>query len=111
VLLPTEYRESPHRVRSHVTCPGNVYRKTQSPINIKKEICQIKEWKHMIKDTLHAVSELKRSIPRPSSEVPNNNSNQEESVMMKLVHEGGVPLILYLLSKAIMSEINFPDNV
>jgi len=30
---------------------------------------------------------------------------------MKLACEGGVPLISYLLSKAITDEINFPDNV
>jgi len=90
VPSPTEYREHPHRVRSHVTHPGNVYRETRSPIDIEKEICQIKGWKHMIRDTSRAISESKRSISRPSSEVSNDNSNQEESIIMKLAHEGGV---------------------
>jgi len=31
--------------------------------------------------------------------------------MMKLACEGGVLLISYLLSKAIIDEINLPDNV
>jgi len=65
----------------------------------------------MIRDTSRAISESKRSIPRPSSEVPNDDSNQEESTMMKLAREGGVPLISYLLSKAITDEINLSDNI
>jgi len=65
----------------------------------------------MIRNTSHAISESKRSILRPSSEVPNDDSNQEESTMMKLARERGVPLISYLFSKAITDEINLPDNV
>ena len=42
VLLPIEYRKCPCRVKSYIICPGNVYRKTQSPTDIEKEICQIK---------------------------------------------------------------------
>jgi len=38
VPSPTEYRECPRRVRSHVTHPGNVYGETRSPIDIEKEI-------------------------------------------------------------------------
>ena len=107
----TIYRERPHRVRSHVTHPGNVYGETQSPIDIEKEIHQIKGWKHIIRDTSRAISESKRSIPRPSSEVPNDDSNQEESTIMKLACKGRVLLISYLLSKAIIDEINLPGNV
>ena len=42
----------------------------------------------MIRNTLHVVSESKKSISRPSSEVPNDNSNQEESAIMKLTMKG-----------------------
>jgi len=111
VLPPTEYRECPHRVKSHVTCPSNVYEETQSPTNIEKEICQIKGWKHMIRDTLCVVSESKRSIPGPSSEVPNDDYNQKELAMMKLAHEREVLLISYLFLKAIIDKVNLPDNV
>jgi len=65
----------------------------------------------MIRDTSRAILESKRSIPRPSSEVSNDDSNQEESTMIKLACEEGVLLISYLLSKAITDEINLLDNV
>jgi len=65
----------------------------------------------MIRDTSRAILESKRSIPRPSSEIPNDDFNQEESTMIKLACEEGVPLISYLLSKVITDEINLLDNV
>jgi len=65
----------------------------------------------MIRDTLCVVSESKRSIPEPSSEVPNDDYNQKELAMMKLAHEGEVLLISYLLLKAIIDKVNLLDNI
>ena len=111
------------RERTTVQRPGNVYGESRPPVDIQRDADNLRSWKRTVGLTPGSSSSRPREesndeqVPGPSSSntasknklapvvrnrVRVNDLNiPREAVIAKLCQEGGVPMIHYLVSKAI----------
>ncbi|KAJ8507855.1 hypothetical protein ONZ45_g9806 [Pleurotus djamor] len=108
--------------------PGNVFGEKRSPLDIVKDTARSRYWREQIGDKEPGSSRLRNRVkPRPR-DIPEPTDNQEsgstpnadlepetqldndEMEVDRMIREGGVELINFLLSKAVHSS-NAIDNI
>ena len=100
--------------------PDNVYGDNRTPTDIERDLGSEQYWRQTTGDPSSSRNpgpRMQQPVPGPSSAPPNPTSDipsrediDDDNQVTKLVREGGVPLIKFLMSKAIPAKDELPTH-